>query len=283
MNTVEKNLECFASFIFVLRIFGLIKLKENETIAEKVTSRVHIISIIILFLSSLIERRNLVFTDPVAYFCQLIDKGVIVVCLTTILLIQLLFPHNHQKIFKRLGDVDQLLQIAKPLNYRKSRYFNNFCVFFNMFGITGYIIIVCSLTAIQKQYYFIFATSAFMASFLQFFYVIIVIHIFLRIKKLEEILLKSNVHELKSSIHEIFKRFFKFYEIMNEQLGLTILIIMGKYIYEIFFKSLIFKYLVKQMVRITTRIYLIHHIIKFDYANAFGLSSKINEFCLIKF
>lgn len=233
MNTLNKNLQTFFVCITILQIFSLIRLKENETLCEKILSRFRLI----LFIASFLAIFNRMVTTPnddkMIIYCQYIDRVATVVSAVLIMIEFLILRHDYGNIFKILSDIDDILvnQLKLKINYRKKLIIN--CMICLSNSILVYGIILSSSHFIRNNFSFtgyfflIFAIAWFFACMVQTFYISLAFQIFLRFRKIEKFLHDEDFQH-KDVINEILIKTFSLIEAINETFGIPILIISGE-------------------------------------------------------
>lgn len=234
MRTLNKNLQSFFVCIFIMQIFGLIRLKENETHWDKILSRVRLIFFIILFLLFFAKIVTTPNDDLMIIYCQYIERAATVISAVLIMIEFLILRHDHGEIFKIISDIDDILKIRLKIkiDYRKKLFFNCVLCLSNSVLIYGiYLSVVQSLKNFNFTSYFflIFTITWFLTCIIETFFISIVFQIYLRYRKIERFLFENQENfEYKDVINEILMKTTSLIEAINETFGITILIMTGE-------------------------------------------------------
>lgn len=249
MNTLEKNLSSFSIFIHVLRIFGLVRLKENETIIEKIFTRFRVILIILFLTSSFFGKRKFVFQDSIAVTCQFLDRN-FVVGSTIVIFSGVFFSHQpHVKVIEALSKVDDVIMetFKIKINYGRIRVLNFIMAFFSLNVVVSSVLILMMIP-VQVFNFLAFSCASFLIFFVEIFYVAVTVQILNRILKVEAVLSSSDfslVHQMQT--YKFFQRISDAVKSVNSSLSISILM-----------------NFLKHFVKITTRVYIVFHVISYD-------------------
>lgn len=233
MNTLEENFRLFSVYTNTLRIFGLIRLKSDESLIDKILANFPLTLFTALFLWCLIKLENpLIFSkDYVATYCQLIYHIGVLSCIVVVLLETLIFPKCHLKILELFAEIDETLikSFKLPINYKKWKILNYLIASPNIIVIIT--IVSRALSTRGSLFYFAYyaglAAATFIFCVMESFYNAIAIQIYLRLNEIEK-LLKSQKFGRTELINGIFVKVFYLIESINYNFGLFIVAATGK-------------------------------------------------------
>lgn len=235
MDTLNKNLQSFFVCIFILQFFGLIRLKESETLCEKILSRLKLILFIISLLAFFARIVTTPNDDLMIIYCQYIDRAASIVSALLIMVEFLICRHSHGSIFDVLSEIDDILmnRLRIKINYRTNLLLN--CLMCASNSVLVYGIILSTKNFITSNFnftgyfFFTFTISWFLTCVIQTFFVSIVLQIYLRFRHVEKFL---SEHEenfyFYDVINELLMKSYALIEVINETFGITILIIAGE-------------------------------------------------------
>lgn len=228
MYTLFQNLRSFIILRFFLEVFGFLNLKQKEKLIDKVFFQFRLLCVIVIFGSTIFEKRNYIFKDSIVIFCQFIDRFVVNGAIFLISIESFCFRKLHFKIFKILSEIDLILinNFEIQINYRKDLAI--ICLIFSLVFTNILPFIPRILKGGFSVYFFsVFFFSATLLAIIEAFYIALVLQIYRRFllvekkcfpisldsyHKVEEILLLNN-----SAIN-----------VINDNFGASILIVISK-------------------------------------------------------
>lgn len=230
---VDENLETFSIYICVFKIFGILELKSSESNCKKFFSFFHslffYIFYMICFKGGLIYLK--LFTDPIVYFCQVVNHVCSLSCISVIYFNEILSHDFHFEIFQYLSKIDELLieRFSIKIKYKKIKYFNIF--------VTIILVLMLSVTymlspgkndnlpAILYDFYLV---VPYMIWFVEFYFILFVHQLKNRFILIKEIIFSKNLlHHEKCVINEILKTSLNLINTINKLFGLIILSVFG--------------------------------------------------------
>lgn len=226
MNTLQS----FSSFVYILRIFDLIKLEKNETILEKILSKFRLLLLALFFTGTFFGKRNFVFKDSIVVFCQFIDRTCTVLCSVLNFIELIIFQTKHFKIFHNLDKIDNILinDFNISISYKRDLVLNSLLCVFNLTTVS--MLISRAIQGKLEYYYYVtFSISSVLVGIIEMFYVAIMFHIFRRFVLIDS--LSEDVQNLsfyREKIYSIFEYTHELVENVNNSLGKAILMNSGK-------------------------------------------------------
>lgn len=237
MNTLNKNIQSFFVCIFIMQIFGVIRLREKESICEKTLSRLRLIFFIFSFLAFFAKVVKTPNDDLMIIYCQYIERAATIISSVLIMIEFLILRHDHGKIFQLISDIDYILKnrLKIKIDYRKNFLFN--CIICLSNSALVYGIFLSTGSFIKNNYnftsyfFFIFSISWFFSCIIETFYISLVFQIYLRYRKIKNFLNTNEENfQLKDVINEILMKTSSLFEVINDAFGISILIIAGEII-----------------------------------------------------
>ncbi len=230
MGTLEKNIKTFSSFLYTLKIFDLVKMREKESLIEKILKFFRLTFLILLFSGTLFGKRNFVFKDSIVVFSQFIDRNCTVVCNILIFLEMIIQRNSHIIIFKSIAYVDNLIQkqLKMKINYKRDFYWN--FVLFSWF-LTAIFVFISRATKGKLEYYYfiIFVVSSGIVGVVEMFYVALIFHIIRRLFFFKFYFGDSEKIQKDQSM-EIFNVLHHLILLLNDNFGKSVLLVMGEII-----------------------------------------------------
>lgn len=269
MNTLEKNISSFSVFIFILKVFGLARMKENETVAEKISSRTLPLSFFFIFFLFFFMDSFRLSNDAIIIFCQFIDRIVSTIILELMLLDAAFFDRCYASMFHIWSEIDEIItrDLKIKINYKKCKFIN---IFIALFSLPVFLMLQARLIMVggfSKIFYLVLSIVVTLSTFVELFFIAIVIQIYFRMTLIEKFMLNEQIsHRQKEKLIKIFSKCCKLIYIVNDIFGISLLLIGGKIIifkpFNLLFRLINFS--VKHFVKITTRVYILFHLLSYD-------------------
>lgn len=230
MNNVENSLE-FSIFIHILKVFGVIRLKENVKIADKISSRILSFFFILSASPYIVFRFSNFTTNSIMIYCYGIDRLASTFCALLIFLQALILSQNHGRIFEKFNEIDEILINLKIKNNSK---------FLKLISLALLSTVILTLIITQGRFliiqdkleaalYFYSCLILGIPYLIEAFYILIVVKCFSQFYCINKFLgKKSLANDERKLLGNIFIRLSQFIDNFNKIYGFTILLIIGK-------------------------------------------------------
>lgn len=231
MSTFEKNISSFSIFIFILRIFGLVRLKENETVAEKILSRTHPLTFVLIFFSFFLMDGPQLNDDKITIFCQYVDRTASAIIMELMLLDAIIYERPYAGMLKVLSEIDELItrNLKIKINYKKCKLINILMaslslIVFSMFQARFFMV-----TGVHKIFFILFSIIVTLSTFVELFFIAIVIQIYFRMQLIERFMIDEKIsHQQLQFLNKLFSKIVELISIVNDIFGVSLLLIGGK-------------------------------------------------------
>lgn len=235
---VEKSIASFYIFIFMLQLFGASKLRSSRSFKLELLQRLYSFSLMLIFLLVLLSNQLNVLiriADSLIHYSQAFERSA-TMFFTSAVFIDATFRRKQTfKIFESFDETDRILhrKLGIKFDNRKMKIFNALLELFNA--------VPCLIIA--RQYFFldlnflktfvlsVYMLAVFTLSTMKSFYIAMIVHIFLRMESLKNVLdLKSEIFILKKKkvLEDILNKVSDVIDIFNESFGFLILILIGE-------------------------------------------------------
>jgi hypothetical protein len=262
----EKILASFWLYNEVLSVFGLVQLKPLKTILSIVLTRIQLIffaGVFVWFLFTNNKLTNISVNDPIVEYCQYIDKSSMTACISLTFIEAIIFKKRHFRLFAIMSDIDGLLEKSLNLkvNYKRVATVTYAVLCLNLCTFLGFARRLFEEKMSTEKFYYliIFILGTFLILYYESYYSAIVLQSLFRFNLLKKFLSSdySNVH--KESVNEIFMKTHRVIAVINDEFGIFILLAT-----------------VKHFIRVTTRVYMVFHILNFNVDEQYLLYRKSN-------
>jgi hypothetical protein len=265
----ERVLASFWGFNAILSIFGLVQLKPLKNIIPLILTRVQLIFFACAFSWFLLQNPRVtgVFNnDEIVGYCQFIDKCGMTAGIVLLFIESIVFKKKQFKVFELLSEIDELLEKSLKLkvDYGKFARVTHGVFWLNLLTIFGVAprLLEDNLTSLQGIVYFIFhALTTILHTFYESYYSAIILHNLMRFKMVKSFLNSSYSDTHKEILNEIFMKSHRMVNVINDEFGVFMLLTT-----------------VKHFIRVTTRFYMVFHLMNFVKEEEFFLSGKIYFF-----
>lgn len=227
----------FASFFFILKIFGLLRFKAHTNRRHEFFSRLSCVMMAVIFvyiLGSGCLEELLLTHDPVTRIAQAIDRSVAVIVAAIIYVEASLREKTNLRIFKGFQDIDSTLlhKFGLSFNYQMIKTSNYCLIIYTIFPtmLVARIVLAPNLDLLKIFLLAIVIFGILVVSILKMFYVAILVQFLIRFKAIENLIATKSeafVEKHKFDFEGIYMKFFRLVDTFNESLGFTILTLLG--------------------------------------------------------